>query len=77
MHQKPSGNIIFPTVGGYPQSIYARDIMAVTGCRKDEAKEVEEIMRQEIFHSTLDWIDRKQFIWGAKQAYEIYKQSQI
>ena len=34
--------------------------------------EVEDIMRNDIFHSTLDWQSHEQFVQGAKEAYELY-----
>ena len=33
--------------------------------------QVEDIMRNDIFHSTLDWIGREQFMQGAREAYEL------
>lgn len=35
-------------------------------------QEVEDIMRNTIFHSTLDWQSEAQFNKGAKEAYQIY-----
>ena len=35
-------------------------------------REVEDIMRHEIFHSTLDWQTLEQLQQGAKEAYEVY-----
>jgi hypothetical protein len=34
---------------------------------------LEDIMRNEVFHSTLDWQTKKQFYAGAKEAYKIYR----
>jgi len=53
---------------------YEKSIIEYTGCDIDEVKEVEDIMRNEIFHSTLDWQDKDLFKQGAKEAYEVYKE---
>jgi hypothetical protein len=49
-------------------------IMADTGCTVDEAGLVEDIMRNEVFHSTLDWQSRAEFRRGAKKAWRIYQE---
>jgi hypothetical protein len=41
-----------------PLSIYQRIIVEATGCTEGEARGAEEIMRHDIFHSTLDWQSR-------------------
>lgn len=46
----------------------ARLIAAVTGATGADAAQVEVIMREEIFHSTLDWQTREQLEDGARQA---------
>ena len=38
-------------------------------------REVEELMRDVIFHSTLDWQTARQFNKGAREAYEVFKYS--
>jgi len=53
---------------------YEKSIIEYTGCSIDEVEEVEDIMRNEIFHSTLDWQDKDLFKQGAKEAYEVYKE---
>lgn len=35
--------------------------------------EIEETMREDIFHSTLDWQPRKQFAKGVREAIELLK----
>lgn len=50
---------------------YQKSIMQDTGCSAEEAAEVEDIMRDVVFHSTLDWQTREQFAEGARQAYEV------
>jgi hypothetical protein len=39
----------------------------------DKLEEIEEIMRHEIFHSTLDWQTKEEFDKGAKEAHELLK----
>ncbi len=46
---------------------YRKLIAEATGCEATEAAEIEEIMRDTIFHSTLDWQTRDQLIQGARQ----------
>jgi len=48
-------------------------IINATGCKPEEAEEVEEIMRDVIFHSTLDWQTGAQFNKGAREAYQVYQ----
>ena len=55
------------------RSFYRSLIIAATGINEKEAGYVEEIMRDDIFHSTLDWQSRAQFVWGAKEAVEMLK----
>lgn len=47
---------------------YQNLIMAATGCTSDDAVKIESIMRDDIFHSTLDWQSRAVFRDGARQA---------
>ena len=46
---------------------------AVPEVNVEEAEGIEEIMRNEIFHSTLDWQTRDQLKNAAKQGWEILK----
>lgn len=50
---------------------YQDIIMAATGCRPEEASDLEEIMRDDIFHSTLDWQTREQLEDAAREAVKI------
>ena len=45
-----------------------RIIQEATGAPAGECAILENIMREEIFHSTLDWQSREQLIAGAQQA---------
>jgi hypothetical protein len=48
---------------------YEKHIIEVVQCSETEATVVEEIMRSEIFHSTLDWQTVEEFRNGAREAY--------
>ena len=50
---------------------YEKMIVEDTGCAPEEVSMVEDIMRNEVFHSTLDWQSRAQWRKGAKEAYTI------
>lgn len=49
---------------------YQKQIFEATNCDPSDAPRIEEIMRQHIFHSTLDWQSPSQFNNGAKKAKE-------
>ena len=51
---------------------YQTMIIEATKCSVDEVSEVEDIMRNDVLHSTLDWLTLKQFNKAAKEAYEVY-----
>lgn len=55
---------------------YQKLIIETLNCTQSEAIEVEEIMREDIFHSTLDWQTKKQLQDSAKQGMEIYRELQ-
>lgn len=50
--------------------MYAEQIIKATNCDPRDAPRIEEIMRQHIFHSTLDWQTNRQFNNGARKAKE-------
>lgn len=52
-------------------SFYKASIIAACKCPEADAAEVEDIMRHEIFHSTLDWQSRAVFDRGAREAYKL------
>ena len=54
-------------------SFYQGLIIKATGVNEKEAAYVEDIMREDIFHSTLDWQSRAQFVRGAREAVEMLK----
>ena len=48
-------------------------IIEATGAAVDDVACIENIMREEIFHSTLDWQTREQLVNGARQAQQRLK----
>ena len=54
-------------------SFYQDLITKATGVNAKDAGYVENIMREDIFHSTLDWQTRAQFVRGAREAVELLK----
>ena len=55
------------------RSLYQGLIIEATGVNEKDAGLVEDIMRDDIFHSTLDWQTRAKFVRGARQAVKILK----
>ena len=49
---------------------YASEIVKICGCSEVEAQIVEDIMRNDVFHSTLDWQTHEQYRAGAIEAFE-------
>lgn len=47
-------------------------IVAATGASPHEITTVEVIMREDVFHSTLDWQTAEEFAEGARQAYALF-----
>ena len=52
--------------------MYQQLIIKTLKCSNEAAIKVEDIMRNDIFHSTLDWQTKEQFVKGVKEAYELY-----
>ena len=52
---------------------YQKLIIESTGCNENEVFEIEMHMRDDILHSTLDWLSKSEFVQVAKEAYELYK----
>ena len=50
-------------------TFYQREIIQITGCKPEDAEEIEDYMRNIIFHSTLDWESKAQFNKGARESY--------
>jgi len=50
-------------------NFYQKNIVSVTGCKPEDAEEIEDYMRNIIFHSTLDWQTKAQFNKGARESY--------
>jgi len=57
------------------RSAYADLIATATGASDDLLPILEKIMREEVFHSTLDWQSASQFRKGARQALAIYEKT--
>lgn len=58
------------------QSHYAALIKEATGCPDNALAILEEIMRQDIFHSTLDWQTHDELMAAARKALVIYGRDQ-
>jgi hypothetical protein len=56
------------------RSAYADLIAKATGAADDLIPILENIMREEVFHSTLDWQSANQFQSGARKALAIYEE---
>lgn len=56
-----------------PFSSYAELIQKATGAKEADLRALEDIMRQDIFHSTLDWQTEAQLTRAAKQAVEVLR----
>ena len=56
--------------------LYSRSIIEATKCTEAESEEVEDIMRNDVFHSTLDWQPRNLFKSGAREAFVLLRESQ-
>ena len=54
------------------RSAYHELIAEATGAGDDVLPILEQIMREDVFHSTLDWQSAREFRTGAKKAYRIY-----
>lgn len=50
---------------------YKKQIIADMGCTTEEAAMVEDIMRNHVFHSTLDWQSAAELQRGAREAWTI------
>jgi hypothetical protein len=58
-------------------SRYRELIIEATGCTGRQAAEIENIMRNVIFHSTLDWQSREELKDAARLAVEIIRQAAV
>lgn len=56
-------------------SAYKQMIIEDTGCNAADAAMIEDVMRNEIFHSTLDWQTRAQFRQGARKAAKVLEEN--
>ena len=51
-------------------------IRSATGCKECEVDEIEDIMRHDIFHPTLDWQTKEELEEAAVLAYLALKESE-
>jgi len=56
-------------------SSYTRMIEEDTGCAPTDAPMIEEIMRNDVFHSTLDWQTRTELRKGAREAVRLLEEN--
>lgn len=54
-------------------SPYQQVIVEATAASGKDAEYIEDIMRNDIFHSTLDWLSRAQLVRGARAAMKMLK----
>ena len=54
--------------------LYTTIIMHATGCSPVEADRIEDVMRDDIFHSTLDWQTREELEEAARLAVAVLRQ---
>ncbi|KKW20986.1 MAG: hypothetical protein UY62_C0036G0008 [Parcubacteria group bacterium GW2011_GWF2_50_9] len=54
-------------------SPYQQAIVEATAANGKDAGYIEDIMRNDIFHSTLDWQSRAQLVRGAREAVKMLK----
>lgn len=58
-------------------SRYREIIRQATGCAPAEAARIEDVMRNVIFHSTLDWQTREELEDAARLAVEVIRQEAL
>ncbi len=51
------------------------DIIEILHCTPEDAELVEDIMRNEVFHSTLDWQTAAEFRRGAEKAWRLLQEN--
>lgn len=54
-------------------SRYTQDIVDLLHCTEEEAVIIEDLMRSQVFHSTIDWVSERQFNKGAREAQRIFE----
>ena len=53
-----------------------KQVIAALGLDETEAAIVEDIMRNEVFHSTLDWQTYEELLGGAIRAHELFRRDE-
>ncbi len=56
---------------------YQEMIIEDTNCTHDDAVMIEQIMREDVFHSTLDWQSRANFRKGARDAIKMLNENRL
>jgi hypothetical protein len=57
--------------GGRPESAYLQLIREATDAPDEDLTRIEQIMREDVFHSTLDWQSHKQLRSAARRAHRL------
>jgi hypothetical protein len=60
-----------------PMSYYQKLIVETLACTPTEATKIEDVMRHDIFNSTLDWQTKEQLQEGARQAVKLIKKENL
>jgi hypothetical protein len=71
-NKRPDTSAIEAELSHAQPNAYQAMIMHATGCSTADAAIVEDIMRNEIFHSTLDWQTQSELQSGARQAHRLF-----
>ena len=56
-------------------SYHQRQAMEYSGCALEDAYKVEQIMRDDVFHSTLDWQSEAELRRGARKALKLLQEN--
>ena len=56
-------------------SHYQQQAMEYSGCAIEDAFKVEQIMRDDVFHSTLDWQSEAELRRGARKALKLLREN--
>jgi len=56
---------------------YQQSIVKHTNCNNSDVEEIENIMRNDIVHSTLDWLSANQFKKASIEAYQLFREIKL
>ncbi len=65
----PASTLTFEDLSDYQQMV-----VEDTGCALEDAYKLVQIMRDDVFHSTLDWQSREEFRRGARKANKLFQE---